>query len=242
MKITEISVKKPIFTSMMMLALVTLGVVSYKRLAVDEYPDVTYPVIGVMVAYPGASPEVVERDVIRPIETALNTVEGLYELTSSASEGSGFVRLQFKLGVNPVQMQPEVSAKVGRIRRQLPRDILEPTINRFDPNDRPIMSVAVSSKERSLRELTDLGDQVIRPRFEAVEGVGGVTLNGAATREIHIELDPVSLRSFGLTPDVVSSALARENQEVPAGRIRKGDSERSVRVTGRITDPRTLIA
>jgi HAE1 family hydrophobic/amphiphilic exporter-1 len=240
MFLSDISIKRPVFATMMMLALVTLGVVSYKRLAVDEYPDVTYPVIGVGVAYPGASPEVVERDVIRPIETALNTVEGLYELTSSASEGSGFVRLQFKLGVNPVQMQPEVSAKVGRIRRQLPRDILEPTINRFDPNDRPIMSVAVSSKERSLRELTDLGDQVIRPRFEAVEGVGGVTLNGAASREIHVELDPVALRSFGLTPDVVSSALARENQEVPAGRIRKGDIERSVRVTGRITDPRSF--
>jgi len=240
MFLSDISIKRPVFATMMMVALVTLGVVSYKRLAVDEYPDVTYPVIGVHVAYPGASPEVVERDVIRPIETALNTVEGLYELTSTASEGSGFVRLQFKLGVNPVQMQPEVSAKVGRIRRQLPRDILEPTINRFDPNDRPIMAVAVSSKERSLRELTDLGDQVIRPRFEAVEGVGGVTLNGAATREIHVELDPVALRSFGLTPDVVSSALARENQEVPAGRIRKGDSERSVRVTGRITDPRAF--
>jgi len=240
MFLSDISIKRPVFATMMMLALVTVGVVSYKRLAVDEYPDVTYPVISVQVSYPGASPEVVERDVIRPIETALNTVEGLYELTSTSSEGGGNVRLQFKLGVDPTRMQPEVSAKVSRIRRQLPRDMQEPIIMRFDPNDRPIMSVAISSSERSLRELTDLGDQVIRPRFEAVEGVGGVQLSGAATREIHVELDPISLRSFGLTPDLVSAALARENQEVPAGRIRKGDNERSVRVTGRITDPQSF--
>ena len=240
MILSDISIKRPVFATMMMLALVTVGVVGYQRLAVDEYPDVTYPIISVQVSYPGASPEVVERDVVRPIETALNTVEGLYELTSTSSEGGGNVRLQFKLGVDPTKMQPEVSAKVGRVRRQLPRDMNEPIITRFDPNDQPILAVAVSSSERSLRELTDLGDQVIRPRFEAVEGVGGVQLTGAASREIHVEVDPVSLRAFGLTPDLISAALARENQEVPAGRIRKGDTERSVRVTGRILDPRAF--
>jgi HAE1 family hydrophobic/amphiphilic exporter-1 len=240
MFLSDISIKRPVFATMMMVALVVVGAVSYKRLAVDEYPDVTYPIISVSVAYPGASPEVVERDVIRPIETALNTVEGLYELTSTSSEGSGNVRLQFKLGVDPTKMQPEVSAKVGRIRRGLPRDMQEPVITRFDPNDQPILAVAVSSSERSLRELTDLGDQVIRPRFEAVGGVGGVQLTGAASREIHVELDPVALRSFGLIPDQVSAALANENQEVPAGRIRKGDTERSVRITGRLVDPRAF--
>ena len=237
MFLSDISIKRPVFATMMMLALVVVGAVSYKRLAVDEYPDVTYPIISVQASYPGASPEVVERDVIRPIESALNTVQGLYELTSTSMEGSGNVRLQFKLGVDPTKMQPEVSAKVGRIRRQLPRDMQEPIITRYDPNDQPILAVAVSSKERSLRELTDLGDQVIRPRLESVSGVGGVQLTGAASREIHVEVDPVALRSFGLTPDLVSSALGRENQEVPAGRIRKGDSERSVRITGRLLEP-----
>jgi HAE1 family hydrophobic/amphiphilic exporter-1 len=240
MFLSDVSIKRPVFATMLMVGLVVLGAVSYTRLAVDEYPDVTYPIISVSVSYPGASPEVVEREVARPIETALNTVDGLYELTSTSQEGSANVRLQFKLGVDPTKMQPEVSAKVGRIRRQLPRDILEPVISRFDPNDSPIMTVAISSKERSLRELTDLGDQVIRPRFESVNGVGGVQLNGTATREIHVEVDPAALRAYGLTPDVVSTALARENQEVPAGRIRKGDNERTVRVTGRLTDPRAF--
>jgi len=237
MFLSDVSIKRPVFATMMMVALVVLGVASYKRLAVDEYPDVTYPIITVSVSYPGASPEVVEREVARPIETALNTVDGLYELSSTSSEGSANVRLQFKLGVDPTRMQPEVSAKVGRIRRQLPRDIGEPSISRYDPNDSPILTVAVMSKERSLRELTDLGDQVIRPRLESVNGVGGVQLSGAATREIHVELDPAAMRAYGLSPDQVSTALDRENREVPAGRIKKGDTERGVRVTGRLTDP-----
>ncbi len=237
MFLSDVSIKRPVFATMMMVALVVLGVTSFKRLAVDEYPDVTYPIISVNVSYPGASPEVVEREVSRPIETALNTVDGLFELTSTSSEGSSNVRLQFKLGVDPTKMQPEVSAKVGRIRRQLPRDIQEPVISRFDPNDQPILSVAVLSKERSLRELTDLGDQVIRPRLESVNGVGGVQLSGAATREIHVELDPAAMRAYGLSPDQISTALDRENREVPAGRIKKGDTERGVRVTGRLPDP-----
>ena len=237
MFLSDISIKRPVFATMMMVALVVLGIVSRTRLAVDEYPDVTSPVISVSVSYPGASPEVVEREIARPIETALNTVDGLYEISSTSQEGSSNVRLQFKLGVDPVKMQPEVSAKVGRIRRQLPRDINEPTIMRFDPNDSPIMSVAMSSSERSLRELTDIGDQFIRPRLEAVNGVGGVNLQGAASREIHVEVEPASLRAYGLTPDLVAAALQRENQEVPAGRIRKGDAERAVRITGRVTDP-----
>jgi HAE1 family hydrophobic/amphiphilic exporter-1 len=237
MFLSDVSIKRPVFATMMMVALVVLGVASFKRLAVDEYPDVTYPIISVNVSYPGASPEVVEREVSRPIETALNTVDGLFELTSTSSEGSANVRLQFKLGVDPTKMQPEVSAKVGRIRRQLPRDIQEPVISRFDPNDQPILTVAVLSKERSLRELTDLGDQVIRPRLESVNGVGGVQLGGAATREIHVELDPAAMRAYGLSPDQISTALDRENREVPAGRIKKGDTERGVRVTGRLPDP-----
>ena len=237
MFLSDVSIKRPVFATMMMVALVVLGVVSYRRLAVDEFPDVTYPTITVGVSYPGASPEVVEREIARPIETALNTVDGLFELSSTSQEGSANIRLQFNLGVDPTRMQPEVSAKVGRIRRQLPRDILEPNISRYDPNDQPIMTVAMSSSERSLRELTDLGDQVLRPRFEAVNGVGGVNLQGVATREIHIEIDPNALRAYSLTPNLVAAALDRENAEVPAGRIRKGDTEKGVRVTGRITDP-----
>ena len=237
MFLSDVSIKRPVFATMMMVALVVFGIVGYSRLAVDEYPDVSYPVISVNTNYPGASPEVVEREITRPIEQALNTIDGLNEITSTSSEGSSSVRLNFNLGVDPVRMQPEVSVKVARIRRQLPRDILDPTIQRFDPNDSPVMTIALQSQTRTLREVSDLADQVIRLRIESVPGVGGVNINGAATRQIRVELDPVSMRAYGITPDQVMTALNRENQEVPAGRIVKGDGERLVRVTGRVTDP-----
>lgn len=237
MFLSDVSIKRPVFATMMMVALVVFGIVGYTRLAVDEYPDVSYPVISVSTSYPGASPEVMEREVTRPIEQALNTVDGLKEITSTSSEGSSNVRLNFNLGVDPVRMQPEISVKVARIRRQLPRNVDDPVIQRFDPNDSPVMTIALSSSSRTLREVSDLADQVIRPRLESVSGVGGVNLNGAATRQVRVELDPVNMRAFGITPDVVMSALQRENQDVPAGRIVKGDGERLVRITGRLTDP-----
>lgn len=107
MFLSDVSIKRPVFATMMMVALVVFGIVGFSRLAVDEYPDVSYPVISVSVSYPGASPEVMEREVTRPIEQALNTVDGLNEITSTSSEGSSSVRLNFNLGVDPVRMQPE---------------------------------------------------------------------------------------------------------------------------------------
>jgi len=240
MFLSDVSIKRPVFATMMMVALVVLGGVSLFRLSVDEYPDVTYPVIVVQTAYPGASPEVVERELSKPLEEALNTTEGLKEIASTSTEGASLVRLQFHLGVDVQKMQPEVQGKVGRIRRALPREMEEPIIIRFDPNDRPIMSVALQSDTRPMRELTDLAEEVIGNRIEAIPGVGGVQVVGGSAREIRIELDPVSLRAYGISPAQVVAAVQRENQEVPAGRIQRGDSERLVRITGRVADPQAF--
>ena len=237
MFLSDVSIKRPVFATMLMVALVVFGGVSFFRLAVDEYPDVTYPMIVAQTSYPGASPEVVEREVSKPIEEALNTTEGLKEITSSSTEGSSSVRLQFNLGVDVMKMQPEVQGKVARIRRGLPREIDEPVIIRFDPNDRPIMSIVMQSDTRPMRELTDLAEEVIGKRIESIPGVGGVNVVGGAAREIRVELDPTALRAYGISPAQVVAALQRENQEVPAGRIQRGDTERLVRITGRVTDP-----
>src|ERR671920_2114741 len=123
MFLSDVSIKRPVFATMLMVALVVLGVVSYQRLAIDEYPDVTYPVVIVQTTYPGASPEVVMREVSRPIEEALNTVQGLKEVTSTSIEGSSLVRVQLELGVNVLEALQDVQAKVARLRRQLPREI-----------------------------------------------------------------------------------------------------------------------
>jgi hydrophobic/amphiphilic exporter-1 (mainly G- bacteria), HAE1 family len=238
MILSDVSIRRPVFATMMMVALVVLGIVSYRRLAVDEYPDVTYPVVIAQTTYPGASPEVVMREVSKPIEEALNTVQGLKEVTSTSREGSSLVRVQLELGVNVMEAQQDVQAKVARIRRQLPEDIDDPVILRFDPNERPIMSISLRSAERPLRELTDLADEVVATRVEAVPGVGGVNVVGGAAREIRVQLDPERMRSYGVGPQQVIEALRRENQEVPAGRVTRGDMERLVRVTGRIVDPK----
>jgi HAE1 family hydrophobic/amphiphilic exporter-1 len=237
MILSDISIKRPVFATMMMVALVVLGVVSYKRLAIDEYPDITYPVVIAQTSYPGASPEVMMREVSKPIEEALNTVQGIKEITSTSLEGVSIVRLQFNLGVDVAVAQQDVQAKVARIRRALPEDIQEPIILHFDPNDRPIMAVALRSAERPIREITDLASEVVQTRIEAIEGVGGVNIVGGNARQIRVQVDPVALRAYGLSPAQLTDALQRENQEVPAGRIERGATESLVRVTGRILDP-----
>ncbi|MDB4882809.1 MAG: acriflavin resistance protein [Gemmatimonadetes bacterium] len=237
MILSDVSIKRPVFATMMMVALVVLGVVSYKRLAIDEYPDITYPVVVAQTSYPGASPEVMMREVSKPIEEALNTVQGIKEIGSTSLEGVSIVRLQFNLGVDVAVAQQDVQAKVARIRRALPQDIQEPIIQHFDPNDSPIMSIALRSAERPIREITDLASEVVQTRIEAIEGVGGVNIVGGNRRQIRVQVDPVALRAYGLSPAQLSAALAQENQEVPAGRIERGSTERLVRVTGRIVDP-----
>src|SRR5918992_1195841 len=237
MFLSDVSIKRPVFATMMMVALVVLGIVSYQRLAIDEYPDLTYPVVIVQTSYPGASPEVMVREVSKPVEEAVNTVQGIREVTSTSLEGASIVRILFNLGVDVDLARQDVQEKVARIRRQLPEDIEDPIIRTFDPNSSPIISVAVQSDERSIRELTDLADEVISTRIEAIPGVGGVNLSGGNQRQIKVQLDPDAMRSYGVSPEQVIQALQRENQEVPAGRVRAGTTEQLVRITGRIVDP-----
>ncbi len=237
MFLSDISIKRPVFATMMMVALVVLGLVSLKRLAVDEYPDITYPTISVSTTMPGSSPESMMRDVSKPMEEALNTVQGIKEINSTSSEGSSNVRITFHLDVDIATAQQDVQAKVARIRRSLPPNVEEPTVQHFDPNDSPIMAIGVQSNERALRDLTVLADETIQPRLEAIAGVGGVNLNGGRRRQIRVQLDPDAMRSYGVSPIQVTQALQRENQDVPAGRVERGLTQQLVRITGRIKDP-----
>jgi HAE1 family hydrophobic/amphiphilic exporter-1 len=240
MFLSDVSIKRPVFATMLMVALVVLGLVSYRRLAIDEYPDVTYPVISVSTPYPGASPDVMMRQVSKPMEEALNTVQGIKEINSSSTQGNSQVRVTFNLGVDIGVAQQDVQAKVARIRRSLPPNIDEPIIQHFDPNDSPIMSIAMQSSERGIRELTDLANEVVGVRFEAIAGVGGINVNGGNSRQIQIQLDPSAMRAYNVSPVQVTLALQRENQEVPAGRVTHGATEQLVSISGRVTDPRAF--
>ena len=240
MFLSDVSIKRPVFATMMMVLLVVLGAVSYGRLAVDEYPDITRPTISVNASMRGASPQVMEREIARPIEEAVNTIQDVLEVNTTASEGSANVRVTFQLNADIGAGMQDIQARVSAIRRSLPPDMEEISIRRFDPNDRPIMQLAIHSSARPVRELTDLAEEMIKTRIESVTGVGEVNVSGGTPRQVKIELNPEGLREYGVTTQQIAAALQRENQEVPAGRIESGDITRAIRILGRIREPRAF--
>jgi len=237
MFLSDVSIKRPVFATMMMLALVTLGLFSYGRLAIDQWPDISFPFIVVQVAYSGASPETVERDVTRNVEEAINPIAGVRNLTSTSVEGLSTVFVEFELSIDEMDAQQDVRAKLEQIRENLPEEIETPVVLRFDPAETPIVSIALRSDTRTLRELTLLADETLRKELEAVEGVGQVTIVGGEKRAIVVSLDAERLASRVVTVDQVMATIGAENVEMPAGRLELGPGEKLVRVAGRLADP-----
>jgi HAE1 family hydrophobic/amphiphilic exporter-1 len=234
---TRVSINHPVFATMVMAAFLVLGLFSYNRLSVDQFPDVTFPVVVVQTDYPGASPEVVESDVTRKIEEQVNTISGINELSSRSYEGRSIVIVRFELTVDPATAAQDVREKIALVRPSLRKEVEEPLITRFDPDDAPIMSLAVRSDRLSARELTTLADQIIKRRLENARGVGRVTLVGAVRREIKIYLKPAAMESLRIGVDQVISALRNENQELPAGSLLMREREQLVQITGRFKTP-----
>ena len=185
---TRVSINHPVFATMMMVAFVVLGLFSYKRLPVEQFPDVAFPVVVVQTEYPGASPEVVESEVTRRLEEQVNTISGVYELSSRSYEGVSLVIVRFDLAVDPVVAAQDVREKIALVRPALRREVKESLVTRVNPDDDPVVSVAVRSPQRGPRELTTLTEQVIKRRLENVRGVGRVTVVGGVRREIQIAL------------------------------------------------------
>ncbi|MFZ1181415.1 MAG: efflux RND transporter permease subunit [Herbaspirillum sp.] len=239
---TRISIGNPVFATMMIMAFVVLGLFSYQRLRVDQFPDITFPVVVVQTGYPGASPESVESDVTRKIEESVNTINGINSLTSHSYEGLSVVIVEFNLAVDPAQGAQDVREKVALVKSDFRKEVDEPRITRFDPADQPIFSISISSDAanagtRTLRELTTISDQVIKKRLENVRGVGSVTLVGGVNRQINIYVKPSEMEALGIGIDQVIAAVRSENQELPTGAIRMADTEKVVQVQGRVKNP-----
>ena len=238
---TRISIGNPVLATMMMVAFVVLGLFSYQRLQVDQFPDVTFPVVVVQTEYPGASPETIESDVTRKVEEAVNTISGINSLISRSYEGSSVVIVEFKLTVDPAQAAQDVREKVALVRSIFRKEVKEPRVMRYDPASQPIFSVSVSNEpgtqERKLRELTTIADQVVKKRLENVRGVGSVALVGGVKREIDIYVKPNEMEALGIGVDQVINAVRNENQELPTGAIRSSASEQIVQIRGRVKDP-----
>jgi HAE1 family hydrophobic/amphiphilic exporter-1 len=236
MWLTRVSISNPVLAAMLMFALVVMGVFSYNRVPVDQFPDVEIPVVVVNTEYPGAAPESVENDVTRKIEETVNTINGVKQIHSRSHEGYSVIIIEFELSVDPAQAAQDVREKIAGIRAKFRREVKESKISRFDPADRPVVSYAVTTTgQRSLRELTTLADQVIKKRIENVRGVGSVSLLGGARREVHINLKPAALEAYALSAEQVLNAVRAANQETPAGALRSPVQERIVQIKGKLT-------
>ncbi|HSP35392.1 MAG TPA: efflux RND transporter permease subunit, partial [Thermoanaerobaculia bacterium] len=233
MFLSNLSIKRPVFATVLMLALLTLGVFSYRRLAIDMMPDVEFPIVTIISEYPGASAETVEREVTKRIEEAVNPISGVKHIYSTSRESFSTMIVEFELNVRVNDASQEVRAKINSIRNELPQDMREPVIQKMDFAGFPIVSLAVRSKTLSPRDLTIIADRKIKRRLENVSGVGKVRLVGDSKREVSIQVDPAKVQALGMGVDEVIGGIAAENVNTPLGRLSRGGTETPLRVSGK---------
>ena len=233
--LAQLCVRRPVFATMLILALVVVGIFSYFSLGVDLFPKVDIPTVLVTVINPGASPEEVETEISKKIEDAVNTISQVDEVRSVSSEGQAQVIITFLLSKNGDVAAQEVQNKVNLILNDLPQTAKQPVVQKFDPDAAPILQVVVSAP-RSLRDVTLIADKQIKRTLENAKGVGDVSIVGGAKREIHVLVDPGKLRSYELTVTDVFNALRTQNLELPGGSLNAGAQEFTVRTTGRVAE------
>ncbi len=233
MFLSNLSIKRPVVATVMMLALVTLGLFSVRRLPIDLMPDVEIPVLSIITEYPGASPETVEREVSKKIEEAVNPIAGVKHVQSISREGLSSVVVEFNLEVKINDVSQEARAKINAVRRELPDGMKDPVIQKFDFNAMPVVSLAVRSNTMSPRDLTTLADRKIKRRLESIPGVAKAKLVGGSQREIAIDIDPGKLAAYGMGVDEVVGGLASENVNTPLGRLTRGVTEMPLRISGK---------
>ncbi len=234
MWLSDLSIKRPVFITMIFAALVVVGLMAYSRMGVDLFPDVSFPFVGVVTGYPGAGPEEVESQVSKPIEEAVSSLSGVKQVRSTSSEGLSMVSIEFQLEHPVSQAMSDVKERMGAIRGNLPEDIKEPVVIKYDPNSMPVMTLAVTDKSGSLPpdKLRKLVDDKIKPRIERLAGVAGADSSGGLEREIHVELSAERLNAQQITPAQVVNAINAQNVNVPAGTINVGDRQISLRTPG----------
>jgi HAE1 family hydrophobic/amphiphilic exporter-1 len=238
-KLAEICIRRPVFAAMLVLSLVVVGAASYFRLGVDRFPSVDLPTVSVRTALPGASSEEVETLVSQPIEEAVNTVDGIDELRSVSAPGISIIIATFKLNRDLETAAQDVRDRVATVVNQLPEEARQrpPVVQKFNNDSTPVITIALTG-ERSLRELTELGDKIVRPQLERVSGVGQVQIVGGLDRAINVWVDAARLEAYQIPITSVQSALARQNADIPGGNLTTSNEELTLRTMGRYTDPR----
>ena len=236
MRLPEISIKRPVFMTMVGLALIVFGLVAFPKLALDLFPKIDFPVVNITTKLVGASPEIMEVDVTDIVEEAVNTINGVKSITSRSMEEYSIVTVEFFLERNLEQSAQDVRDKVAAVRNRLPKDTEPPVIEKISPEDQPIVWIAVWG-DRSVKDLTHYADKVLKRDIEKIPGVGSVTISGGRTRQIRFWLDRNKLESVSLTADDVKQALGLEHREVPGGRIENHRIEYIVKTKGEYETP-----
>lgn len=233
MNLIDLTIRRPVFTSVLMLMLVVFGGWAYNKVGVDLYPDVDVPVVTVTAVYPGADPTTIESRVVEPLEEAINGVSGLEELRSTSSENVAVVVAQFALEVNGDQAAQDVRDKVASILAQLPEGVESPVIQKLDLGAQPIISLVLSAPVE-IRDLTSFAEDEVKARLQKIQGVGNIDIVGGRDREFHVDIDPIALESFGLSVTDVASTLQAQNVELPGGRIITSTTEFGLKTVGEV--------
>lgn len=232
MWLADTSIKRPVFATMVISAIVIFGVISYPDIGVDLFPKVDFPIININTVLKGASPEIMDVDVTDRIEEAVNTINGVKSISSSSIEGVSTVTVEFQLERDIDLAVQDVREKVAAARNKLPADILEPVIEKVDPDAVPVLWTVLTSKTRSVREISTHVDEVLKEQLQRIQGVGSIRLAGLQLRQARIWLDARKMEARRITAQDVMRALARENAELPGGRIESGTKEYAIKVKG----------
>jgi HAE1 family hydrophobic/amphiphilic exporter-1 len=235
--ISDFAIKRPIITVVSMIALVVFGLASLFRLGTDEFPELTPPVVFVAVPYPGAAPDVVEREVVTRIEDKLSSISGVDRMNSTSTDGFGQVVVQFVFSKDIDQAMQDVRDAMSAVRPQLPQEILEPVMNRFDPTQLPIVSLALTSRTLSTPQLTQLADQTIGGELRSIAGVAQVTIVGGDSAQLNINVRPSDLAAAGVGIDQVVNTIRAQNLAAPVGRVNAALENRVIRLDGRLGAP-----
>ncbi|HET9956210.1 MAG TPA: efflux RND transporter permease subunit, partial [Polyangiaceae bacterium] len=233
--LANVSVRRPVFATVLILVILVLGVVGYLQLGVDRFPKVDFPTVAVVTRLPGSASSEVETDVTDKIEEAVNTISGIDELTSVSSEGVSQVYVTFVLEKDIDVAAQEVRERVNGVLQNLPEGIEAPSVLKMDPDATPVLYIAVNANAPT-REITEVADKIVRRRIENARSVGQVTIVGGTKRQVNVSLDPSRLRAYGITAVDVERAIRAANLTLPGGRIEAGPSQQVLRVRGRVED------
>jgi len=235
MTISEFSIRRPVFTVMIMLIIIIVGGVALSRLPVDLMPEITYPTVSVMTSYENTGPEEIEELITRPIEEAMSAVPGVEEVFSTSSEGSSSVRITFAWGTNLDAASDDIRERLDRVIGRLPEDVNRPTLRKFDPAQMPILQIGVLSNLDPIQTRRIIDEQIVY-RLERVPGVASVDAMGGYEREVQINLMPDRINALGLSLDAITGKIGQENVDLPVGTIERGNYQVLLRIPGTYTD------